>query len=274
MVWSNYRTKISSFTGLTVIVVIGFGFELQCPESSQWKFRKQICSKPEKYSCLYDIEKRIYIESCTENTDFVKAGKRYVRRGGRDSNDCIGSRYQPRKFWSNINSDCEMVKSTCFETGQVTVTDGSTIEDRACRCDFQKGFVFVATHTDICSCIPSQEDCSCYRTKCHKSEILTEDFHCENITNMYKESGKCLSVGESEKKLPESAFLAGTPRKENALDNKGHQRKEIHRYSHIVVKYLILCIGSCVMTFVCAANIWIQSKVISLQSAHQCGLFL
>ncbi|XP_076117321.1 uncharacterized protein LOC143085058 isoform X2 [Mytilus galloprovincialis] len=258
---SNYRTKISSYTGLTVSVIVAvcFGFEFKCPESSQWKFRKQICSTPDKYSCLYDIEKRIYTESCTENRDFVKAGKRYVRRGGIDSGDCIGSRYQPRKFWSNVNSVCEMVKNTCFEAGQVTVSDGSTVEDRACRCDFQKGFVFVAKQTDICSCIPSKEDCSCYSTTCHESEILTEDFYCENIKNMYKEAGKCLSIGESEIKLPKSTSLAGKSRKVYALDNNEHHRKEIHRYSHIVGKYLILCIGSFVMIFACAANIWIQA---------------
>lgn len=56
-------------------VEFGFGFELKCPKPSQWAFRKHMCGTPEKYSCLYDIKRNIYVESCVENIDFVKAGK-------------------------------------------------------------------------------------------------------------------------------------------------------------------------------------------------------
>lgn len=94
--------------------------------------------------------------------------------GGRDSYDCSDSRYQTRKFWSNVTSDCEMLKSTCCEQGQIAVSDGSTKEDRACRCDILNGFSFITTHIDVCACIPSQEDCNCYRTKLTEGKIQAE----------------------------------------------------------------------------------------------------
>lgn len=105
---------------------------------------------------------------------FCFVGKRYMRWGGRDSYNCSDSRYQPRKFWSNVTSDCEMQKSNCCEEGQVAMSYGSTTEDRTCRCDNLNGFAFITTHKDVCSCIPSQEDCSCYRTKFAEGEILTK----------------------------------------------------------------------------------------------------
>lgn len=56
-------------------MAVGFGFELKCPEPSQWAFRKHMCVTPENYSCLYNIKRKKYVESCFEKTDFVKAGK-------------------------------------------------------------------------------------------------------------------------------------------------------------------------------------------------------
>lgn len=103
-------------------------------------------------------------------TQFIFVGKRYVQRGGRDSDDCTTSRYQPTKFWSNVTSDCEMLKSTCCEPGQVAVSDGSTKNDRACRCDLLNGFAFITLQIDVCSCIPTQEDCNCYRKEVIQAE--------------------------------------------------------------------------------------------------------
>lgn len=67
--------QVSILICLSVMVLVGSGFETKCPEPSQWKFRKKICDTPENYSCLYNIQTGQYEESCSDKIDFVKAGK-------------------------------------------------------------------------------------------------------------------------------------------------------------------------------------------------------
>lgn len=56
------------------------GYELKCPDSSHRAHRiriicKEISSKYEHYSCLYNMFKNTYDESCSETADFVRPGK-------------------------------------------------------------------------------------------------------------------------------------------------------------------------------------------------------
>ncbi|CAG2237453.1 unnamed protein product [Mytilus edulis] len=52
---------------------------------------------------------------------------------------------------------------------------GSIFGDSACRCDHIKGYAFVNNPKERCYCIPSDEDCTCYKKFCPPSYILTSD---------------------------------------------------------------------------------------------------
>lgn len=98
-------------------------------------------------------------------------------RGERDNDNCIDSRYQPFKLWSNRSSECEFLKNDCNEMGQVIANNGSTTKDRTCRCDYNKGFDFIIKPKEVCYCIPSEEDCSCYKKNCLPGQILTQGIY-------------------------------------------------------------------------------------------------
>jgi hypothetical protein len=54
--------------------------DLQCPHSSQRRIQAKVfCNGSEisKYSCLYDRNNHVYIESCNRSPDFVRPGKSY-----------------------------------------------------------------------------------------------------------------------------------------------------------------------------------------------------
>lgn len=54
-------------------------YNLKCPDRSQRKIRaKSVCnSKEENYSCMLDLQKRTFIESCSFTSDFVRPGKKF-----------------------------------------------------------------------------------------------------------------------------------------------------------------------------------------------------
>lgn len=89
-------------------------------------------------------------------------GYKYVFRPGYDREKCDPSKYQPFIFHRSQQSDCAYQKSTCDEDGQITHSKGTTQTDVLCKCDENKGFAFVNTPKND-YCIPSKEDCSCYR---------------------------------------------------------------------------------------------------------------
>lgn len=76
---------------------------------------------------------------------------------------CRADRYQPIAFVTNGNTDCIFQKSSCSEEGQVVCKNLSPEEDAACRCDYTKGYTFVSNTMNPCYCIPSKEDCSCFK---------------------------------------------------------------------------------------------------------------
>lgn len=79
-----------------------------------------------------------------------------------DRAKCNAERYQPIPFASN-RTDCIFQKSSCNEEGQVVCKHMSLDEDVACGCDYTKGYTFVTNTTNPCYCIPSIEDCSCFK---------------------------------------------------------------------------------------------------------------
>lgn len=101
------------------------------------------------------------------------SGEKYVITGRRRNVDCSAGTFQPFLFWSNASSDCVFIKSNCHEHGQVLYDNGSTQMDRSCRCDYTRGFDFIVKPNNPCYCIPSIEDCSCYKTTCVVTQKLT-----------------------------------------------------------------------------------------------------
>jgi hypothetical protein len=104
---------------------------------------------------------------------FIFSGKKRLRNPGINVEDCLNNRYQPFKITTYGNSDCVFLKSFCEEEGQVIVNNGTSSTDRSCRCDYTRGYVYVTPPSDICSCVPSSEDCSCYLKPCANDEKMT-----------------------------------------------------------------------------------------------------
>ncbi|CAG2254071.1 unnamed protein product [Mytilus edulis] len=104
----------------------------------------------------------------------VTTWEKYVITGNLRNVDCLSERYQPFRLWSNVSGECLYVKSPCEGEGQVVLNNGSLIEDRTCRCDYTKGYMYIKQPKQNCSCNPSEEDCSCYITKCPHGSILSQ----------------------------------------------------------------------------------------------------
>lgn len=98
-------------------------------------------------------------------TLYLNQGTKIVILGNFDSKYCFESRYQPFKYWTNVSSDCIFLRSKCKEEGQVMYSTGPD-HDTTCRCDHTKGYDFITKPHNLCFCIPSQEDCSCYKRNC------------------------------------------------------------------------------------------------------------
>lgn len=77
-----------------------------------------------------------------------------------------GHAYQPFSLGLNMSSDCMLRKSMCNGEGQVLFYNGSSREDRSCRCNFENGYAFVNRPQHPCKCTPTLEDCSCYKKPC------------------------------------------------------------------------------------------------------------
>ncbi|CAG2208090.1 unnamed protein product [Mytilus edulis] len=71
----------------------------------------------------------------------------------------------------------------CSEEGQIIFNNGTFRDDRSCRCNFKKGFALNITTQHPCQCIPSKEDCSCYKKHCPTDYVLTPDYVCVHRNN-------------------------------------------------------------------------------------------
>lgn len=88
--------------------------------------------------------------------------------------DCDNDFYQPLKFWTSENSRCVFEKSYCSGEGQVIFSNGTTKEDRSCRCDYTTGYDFIVRPKQQCQCEPAEEDCSCYLNLCSSQDRLSQ----------------------------------------------------------------------------------------------------
>lgn len=78
-------------------------------------------------------------------------------------------------------TDCVFEKSICNEEGQVIYNDNSTKDDRSCRCDYKKKYEFIKTPQNVCFCIPTVEDCSCYDTSYSTNSNISAGSLCKTF---------------------------------------------------------------------------------------------
>lgn len=175
-------------------------FNLSCPSHSERYLRsKGKCTDYYSYTCLFDENLNAFTESCTIKFDFQRPGYRVTIRTNLHAGTCPGNLYQPFTFFTNSSSNCELKRSFCSEEGQIVSGNGTTRTDRQCRCDYSLGYSYVNTPRNVCACLPSEEDCSCYRKTCSKHNILSPDYICINQSTW---SGKFMCSSISGMRFP------------------------------------------------------------------------
>ncbi|CAC5421581.1 unnamed protein product [Mytilus coruscus] len=100
------------------------------------------------------------------------------KSGDLNSVDCPEETIQPQPYLSYTECGCNKVKSRCNEQGQAIFSNGSTCEDRLCRCDYTGGYRFVNIPARKCFCNPKTENCTCRRQYCENGYNLSQDYTC------------------------------------------------------------------------------------------------
>ncbi|XP_076106131.1 uncharacterized protein LOC143074669 isoform X2 [Mytilus galloprovincialis] len=161
--------------------------KLTCPSGKHWNLRaRSFCLSVEQYTCLLDYVNNVYKESCNGPKIEPPGDKTVVNSGNFDTESCQMKGFQPFSFVTTQGNNCIYKKTMCNEEGQLIFNNGTNVNDRKCRCDYTKNFSFVSTkRVDMCSCDPSNEDCSCSIKLCSEGQILTPDYQCVKIEDSY-----------------------------------------------------------------------------------------
>lgn len=96
------------------------------------------------------------------------------KSGHLNSVDCPAETIQSKPYLSYTECGCSEVKSRCNKQGQAIISNGSTFEDRSCRCDYIGGYTFVNISAGKCSCNPKTEICTCRRQDCENGYKLSQ----------------------------------------------------------------------------------------------------
>ncbi|CAC5365026.1 unnamed protein product [Mytilus coruscus] len=186
-------TRLFQALLLVVLATCPEAYNKTCPHISQRTVRGHfVCTgSPTYYSCLFDTNRDNFKEYC-KKPDFSAPGEYYVFTGSRRNIECKKTTYQPNSLWSNESSRCIFKKSLCIQIGQILYKLGSATEDTQCRCDYTKQYAFVVPPLNICSCTPSEEDCSCYIKQCEFGYILNADYQCKPQNQ--KSEAKCIDI--------------------------------------------------------------------------------
>lgn len=183
-------------------------YDMNCPVPSERNMRsKTVCADYRNYTCLFDENTNSFKESCSVRSDFQRPGYRVTLRTNIHARACEDDLYQPFIFYTNTSSDCEMQRSFCSEKGQIVSNDGTIKTDRQCRCNYAEGYTYVTKPTNVCSCIPSLEDCSCYRKSCPGNYILSPDYKC---IDQFFWSGQFVCSSISDLRIPISNVSKNT----------------------------------------------------------------
>ncbi|CAC5408766.1 unnamed protein product [Mytilus coruscus] len=156
-------------------------YEFKCPSQASWRLRAHVkCNSTMKYFCLYNNVAGKYVEGC-DGPDWDRKGSKRIHAGDFSRGKCTHKRFQPFSFWTNGSmTDCVYEKSLCSEAGQIVYRDISTKDDRSCQCDFKQKYEVIKTPNNVCFCIPTEEDCSCYHTAYSTNSPISADNSCTN----------------------------------------------------------------------------------------------
>ncbi|XP_076114540.1 uncharacterized protein LOC143082635 [Mytilus galloprovincialis] len=178
-------SKFTVFFCLIALPLLIQPYHLDCPSFAQWKLRGfGFCNNSSDYTCLLNTNENKYNEHCGLGLHFLVAGYKFVISGSLDRQQCRSKRFQPFTLPSNISSSCVLLKSECNEDGQIIFSEGTTTYDRSCRCNYIKNYAFVTKPKSSCYCLPSQEDCSCYKKKCPIDHYLSPDYQCVHFSKL------------------------------------------------------------------------------------------
>ncbi|XP_071124951.1 uncharacterized protein [Mytilus edulis] len=199
----------------------------ECPSRTEWKLRAASkCNISEGYHCLFDENTNEFGEFCDTRSYNDPAGHKLVLVGDLDRRDCEGTRYQPFSFSTNGMSSCIFEKTNCKEEGQVIHTEGTADSDRQCRCDYTRSYVFIIKPEHSCYCVPSKEDCSCYKKTCPLGFIMTPDYECIN-KNVWTGKFTCALIhfnGDKDSK-PTTSFIPNSKETESKAYNLSNEYK-------------------------------------------------
>ncbi|CAC5415665.1 unnamed protein product [Mytilus coruscus] len=194
------RATIISSTVWIYLMAFPFfiqAYQLDCPSYPHWKIRgKGLCNSSVKYTCLLNTNENKYNENCEFGLRFLGAGYKFVISGKLDRRHCISERFQSVTMLSNMSSSCVTLKSKCNEEGQIVFSDGTTTEDRSCRCNYIKNFAFVTKPKGTCYCIPSKEDCNCYYKTCPVDHYLTPVMNVNYGEGLHTDNYHCVHFSE------------------------------------------------------------------------------
>ncbi|XP_052078287.1 uncharacterized protein LOC127716069 isoform X4 [Mytilus californianus] len=171
-----------------------------------------------------------------------------------DSRPCGPERFQPFSLLPNTSSRCVTRKSQCNREGQVVYSNGTTTDDRSCRCNYIDNFVFVTKPKKKCYCIPSEEDCSCYSKACDVDYYLTPDYQCVHFSN-WTGIFQCPAI--QNEKIPNN----GAPRRKIFITKSVPDSTYSTSKMNIYVKYLVaivLVILLCTVFFLCGTYVNLQ----------------
>ncbi|VDI08512.1 Hypothetical predicted protein, partial [Mytilus galloprovincialis] len=157
-----------------LVINLSKSFKFQCPSSKQWIIRaRSSCVIADGYICLFGENTNEFIELCRKKPYVQQAGFKFAIVGSLDKRTCERTRYQPFTFSTNGMSACIFEKTSCIEKGQIIFSNGSSNSDRQCRCDYTQGYDFITKPEHICYCVPSKEDCSCFKKRCPAGLIVS-----------------------------------------------------------------------------------------------------
>ncbi|XP_063430348.1 uncharacterized protein LOC134712574 isoform X2 [Mytilus trossulus] len=159
----------------------------RCPSAvSRGLIAQETCPRaPKHYHCLENLQSEDFLQICIR-PERIEEGEYPVFQDSTAKyifpKTCVSSRYQPRPMFTYERNECWYEKSSCTEEGQIIFSNGSATNDRTCRCDYTKGYAFISTPINTCYCVPSKENCSCYKKEClNKKEVLNADYVCSTV---------------------------------------------------------------------------------------------
>ncbi|CAC5418342.1 unnamed protein product [Mytilus coruscus] len=114
------------------------------------------------------LEVDLFELRCPENLQRHLRVKSFCNASSHDSYACL------------FDEHTDVFKESC--TAQPSfVNDPSTTQDNNCRCDHIDSYAFLIQPRNKCYCIPSEEDCTCFRKKCPENSSLSSDYNCTSV---------------------------------------------------------------------------------------------